>query len=201
MVDQPASAAVALVQFPATELTPPVWVPDDVDSFLLANWDAQTAYAGAEQMADEFLGPGGLAKALDVLSTKTNPPIHLKKDVIDGMTGQVMIIQSKPDAYNASQVLSRGFYQQARRFLGSEFLAGVPNRDFLLALSLSESQIIEKIQHNIACDYLKMDHPLTDQLLVVTLAQTNCAQMKHIVLILIYVHLLHVKIQLRCVSS
>ncbi|QDT84971.1 hypothetical protein MalM14_26360 [Gimesia chilikensis] len=82
--------------------------------------------------------------------------------------GPDMIIQSKPDAYNASQVLSRGFYQQARRFLGSEFLAGVPNRDFLLALSLSESQIIEKIQHNIACDYLKMDHPLTDQLLVVT---------------------------------
>lgn len=96
VVDQPASAAVALVQFPATELTPPVWIPNDVDSFLMANWDAQTAYAGAEQMADEFLGPGGLAKALDVLSTKTNPPIHLKKDVIDGMTGQVMIIQSRP---------------------------------------------------------------------------------------------------------
>ena len=82
--------------------------------------------------------------------------------------GPNMIIQSKPDAYNASQVLSQSFYQQARSFLGSEFLAGVPNRDFLLALSLSESQIIEKIQHNIASDYLTMDHPLTDQLLVVT---------------------------------
>ncbi len=46
--------------------------------------------------------------------------------------GPNMIIQSKPDAYNASQVLSKSFYQQARRFLGSEFLAGVPNRDFLL---------------------------------------------------------------------
>lgn len=96
VVDQPASAAVALVQFPATQLTPPAWVPDDVDSFLMANWDAQTAYAGAEQMADEFLGPGGLAKALDVLATKTNPPVHLKNDVIDGMTGQVMILQSEP---------------------------------------------------------------------------------------------------------
>ncbi|QDV16768.1 hypothetical protein Pan153_14000 [Gimesia panareensis] len=82
--------------------------------------------------------------------------------------GPDMIIQSKPDAYNASQILSRGFYQQARKFLGSEFLAGVPNRDFLLALSLSKTQIIDKIQHNIASDYLNMDHPLTDQLLVVT---------------------------------
>ncbi|MCA9022094.1 MAG: DUF1444 family protein, partial [Planctomycetaceae bacterium] len=82
--------------------------------------------------------------------------------------GPNMIIQSKADAYNASQVLSPSFYQQARKFLGSEFLAGVPNRDFLLALSLSESQVIEKIQHNIANDYLNMDHPLTDQLLVVT---------------------------------
>ncbi|EDL57920.1 hypothetical protein PM8797T_00192 [Gimesia maris DSM 8797] len=82
--------------------------------------------------------------------------------------GPNMIIQNKADAYNASQVLSPSFYRQARKFLGSEFLAGVPNRDFLLALSLSESQVIEKIQHNIANDYLNMDHPLTDQLLVVT---------------------------------
>lgn len=82
--------------------------------------------------------------------------------------GPNMIIQSRPDAYNASQVLSPNFYQQARRFLGSEFLTGVPNRDFLLAISLSESHVIEKIQHNIASDYLTMDHPLTDQLLVVT---------------------------------
>lgn len=82
--------------------------------------------------------------------------------------GPDMIIQSKPDAYNASQILSPEFYRQARNFLGSEFLAGVPNRDFLLALSLSKTQIIEKIQHNIASDYLNMDHPLTDQLLVVT---------------------------------
>ncbi|QDT42329.1 hypothetical protein Pan241w_24120 [Gimesia alba] len=82
--------------------------------------------------------------------------------------GPNMVIQSRPDAYNASQVLSRSFYQQARRFLGSEFLAGVPNRDFLLAISFSETHVIEKIQHNIASDYLTMDHPLTDHLLVVT---------------------------------
>ena len=82
--------------------------------------------------------------------------------------GPNMVIQSKPDAYNASQILSPSFYQQARNFLGSEFLAGVPNRDFLLALSLSKAQTIEQIQHNIASDYLNMDHPLTDQLLVVT---------------------------------
>lgn len=82
--------------------------------------------------------------------------------------GPNMMIQSKPDAYNASQVLSKSFYQQARKFLGSEFLTGVPNRDFLLALNLSPSHVIEQIQNNIANDYLTMDHPLTDQLLVVT---------------------------------
>ena len=82
--------------------------------------------------------------------------------------GPNMIIQSKPDAYNASQILSKSFYQQARTFLGSEFLTGIPNRDFLLALNLSQSHIIEQIQSNIANDYLTMDHPLTDQLLVVT---------------------------------
>jgi hypothetical protein len=74
VVKQPVNAAMALVQFPPTNLTPPAWVPNDVDSCMMLNWDAQTAYFGAEEMADEFLGPGGLANALEVVSTKTDPP-------------------------------------------------------------------------------------------------------------------------------
>ena len=95
VVKQPVSAAMALVQFPPTNLTPPEWVPNDVDSCMMLNWDTQSAYSGAEQMADEFLGPGGLANALEVLSTKTDPPIHIKNDILDGLTGKVMILQSK----------------------------------------------------------------------------------------------------------
>lgn len=95
VVKQPVSAAMALVQFPPANLTPPEWVPNDVDSCMMLNWDAQTAYSGAEQMADEFLGPSGLANALEILSTKTEPPIHIKNDILDGLTGEVMILQSK----------------------------------------------------------------------------------------------------------
>jgi len=95
IVKQPVSAAMALVQFPPTNLTPPQWVPNDVDSCMMLNWDAQTAYSGAEQMADEFLGPSGLANALEVLPTKTDPPIHIKYDILDGLTGEVMILQGK----------------------------------------------------------------------------------------------------------
>jgi hypothetical protein len=93
VVKQPVSAAMALVQFPPANLTPPEWVPNDVNSCMMLNWDAQTAYSGAELMADEFLGPGGLANALEVLSTKTDPPIHIKNDILDGITGEVMILQ------------------------------------------------------------------------------------------------------------
>ena len=102
VVRQPVSAAMALVQFPPASLTPPDWVPNDVDSCMMLNWDAQTAYSGAEQMADEFLGPGGLANALEVLSTKTDPPIHIKNDILDGLTGEVMILQGKAGS-NAGQ--------------------------------------------------------------------------------------------------
>lgn len=98
VVKPPVNAAMALVQFPATDLAPPAWVPDSVDSCMMLNWDAQTAYAGAEEMADEFLGPGGLANALEVLSTKTDPPIHIKKDILDGITGEIMILQGKAGA-------------------------------------------------------------------------------------------------------
>ncbi|NQV22865.1 MAG: hypothetical protein HQ518_00735 [Rhodopirellula sp.] len=95
VVDQPVSAAMALVQFPPIKLTPPAWVPNDIDSCMMLNWDVQTAYSGAEQIADELLGPGGLANAISVLSTKTNPPIHMKNDVLDGFTGEVMILQGR----------------------------------------------------------------------------------------------------------
>lgn len=98
VVKQPVSGAMALVQFPPASLTPPKWVPNDVDSCMLINWDAQTAYAGAEAMADEFLGPGGLANALKILSTKTEPPIHIKNDILDGLTGEIMILQGKSGA-------------------------------------------------------------------------------------------------------
>ena len=95
VVKQPVSAAMALVQFPTSKLAPPAWVPNDVDSCMMLNWDAQSAYSGAEVMADEFLGPGGLANALEVLSTKTDPPVHIKKDVLDGLTGEIMVLQGK----------------------------------------------------------------------------------------------------------
>ena len=98
VVKQPVSAAMALVQFPPANLTPPEWVPNDVDSCMMLNWDAQTAYSGAEEMADEFLGPGGLSNALKILSTKTDPPIHIKNDILDGITGEVTILQGKAGA-------------------------------------------------------------------------------------------------------
>lgn len=95
VVTQPVNAAMAIVQFPATGLSVPDWVPSNIDSCMVLNWDVQAAYSGVEEMADEFLGPGGLANAIEVLSTKTDPPIHLKNDVIDGLTGQVAILQSQ----------------------------------------------------------------------------------------------------------
>lgn len=94
VVRQPVRAAMAIVQFPATDLTPPAWVPDDIDSCMLLNWDVGAAYAGLEEMAEEFLGPGGLANAIEVLSTKTDPPIHVKNDIVNGLSGKVMILQS-----------------------------------------------------------------------------------------------------------
>jgi hypothetical protein len=120
VVKQPVNAAMALVQFPPTNQTPPAWVPNDVDSCMMLNWDAQTAYSGAEEMANEFLGPSGLANALEVLSTKTDPPIHIKKDVLDGLTGQVMILQGKagPNTGKNSSTLLAISLKDPQKFAG-----------------------------------------------------------------------------------
>lgn len=107
VVKQPVRAAMAIVQFPATDLTPPAWVPDDIDSCMLLNWDVRTAYAGLEQVAGEFLGPRGFTKLIEILSSKTTSQFHVKNDIVDGFSGKVMILQrnSKRNADKRGAIL------------------------------------------------------------------------------------------------
>ncbi len=82
--------------------------------------------------------------------------------------GPRLLMPHKPDAYNTSRLLSRTFHEKLRDVLGREFAVGMPNRDFFVALSTDEPNMLQHIRERVREDYSQMDHPLTDKLLLVS---------------------------------
>lgn len=79
-----------------------------------------------------------------------------------------MLIPTRPDAYNSVRILSPGFQKQVRDLLGQEFAAGIPNRDFFIAVSTMESDVLDHMREKITQDFQQMNHPVCDCLLLVT---------------------------------
>ena len=79
-----------------------------------------------------------------------------------------LLLPERPDAYNSARLLSESFHLSLQEILGREFVVGVPNRDFFVAVSLDSSQIIEQVRAKITDDHDRMDHPLSKRLLLVS---------------------------------
>ena len=83
-------------------------------------------------------------------------------------SGPRLVLPTRSDAYNASRLLSRRFYEGLREHLGDEFVIGIPSRDFFVAVSLGAPEILDRVRRRVAADYSQMDHPLTERLLRAT---------------------------------
>jgi len=81
---------MGMFNFPATQLTPPKWVPADVGAYTIVNWNILGAYTSVEKLIDQFQGRGATARMLDSLA-ENFPNIHPKKDVIDSIASSVEI--------------------------------------------------------------------------------------------------------------
>ncbi len=79
-----------------------------------------------------------------------------------------MLMPVKPDAYNCSRILDPGFHGRLRDLFGPELLIGVPNRDFFVAVTMKDRDLIEQVQLRVNEDFATMHHPLTRRLLVVS---------------------------------
>ena len=78
-----------------------------------------------------------------------------------------LIIFQTMDGYDASRVLLPTLHEKLREHLGSPFCAGIPNRDILLCFR-NDEETVGRLRAQIADDYQKMPHQVTDQLLLVT---------------------------------
>ena len=79
-----------------------------------------------------------------------------------------LLMPVKPDAYNCSRVLDPDFHGQLRELFGPELIVGVPNRDFFVAATMKDPELIAQIRKRVDEDYSTMHHPLTRRLLVVS---------------------------------
>ena len=79
-----------------------------------------------------------------------------------------LLMPVKPDAYNCSRVLDPDFHGQLRELFGPELIVGVPNRDFFVAATMKDPELINQIRKRVNDDFTTMHHPLTRRLLVVS---------------------------------
>ncbi|MEZ6050140.1 MAG: DUF1444 family protein [Planctomycetaceae bacterium] len=88
--------------------------------------------------------------------------------VAGGEGGPTMVMPTQPDSYNAVRVLSEDFRDKMRGVMGSPFAIGIPGRDFFVAVNLQSDEMVAHVRQRVRNDQTEMDHPLSDQLLLVS---------------------------------
>lgn len=93
VIEQPTKGLMNVFQFPAIEQKPPKWVSANASAWFSLNWDIAGAYTAIESMVDMFRGPGQFAAVVDQIAQQEGgPKVHLKKDVIDVISGRIQVV-------------------------------------------------------------------------------------------------------------
>jgi hypothetical protein len=93
-LDRPAKGVVNLVQFDPAAQAPPKWLSSEWMGFTSINWNIAKAYTAAEGLYDMFESPGAMAQTIQSLADNDHfGGIHLKKDVLDQLTGVVHYVR------------------------------------------------------------------------------------------------------------
>ena len=114
------------------------------------------------------IGPGLSPKAALDAGLKVDVDA-LPSTLIESLkNGQVnLILFQTMDGYDASRVLLPTLHDRLREHLGSPFAAGIPNRDILLCFR-DDEETVGRLAKQIAEDYQRMPHQVTDRLLLIT---------------------------------
>lgn len=78
-----------------------------------------------------------------------------------------LVILQTLDGYDASRLLLPSLHERLKRFLGSPFAAGIPNRDILLCFR-NDPEMVDRLEKQIASDYKEMPHQISNKVFLVT---------------------------------
>lgn len=82
--------------------------------------------------------------------------------------GQVyLVLFQTMDGYDAARLLLPTLHDRLRGYLGSPFVAAVPNRDILICFR-NDAETVDKLRDQIGKDYMQMPHQVSDKLFLVT---------------------------------
>lgn len=79
-----------------------------------------------------------------------------------------IVMPMRPDAYITARWLSPSFRASMQKEIGREIAVGLPGRDFFVAISTCESETLQQMKGLIAADFDRIDHPLTNRMLLVS---------------------------------
>jgi hypothetical protein len=129
--------------------------------------DRTIAYVSGKRFEQWEISPDDLHElALTNLATRSAEiNAHAAQDE-DGRVS-LMLFQTG-DGYDSSRLLLPSLYHRLREYLGSPFAAAIPNRDILLCFRDDEATV-DKLRPQVAADYQRMPHQITDKLLLITL--------------------------------
>ncbi len=95
-----------------------------------------------------------------------NKPMEMA--VAGGDDGPTMVMPTQPDSYNAVRILSESFRTKMREVIGSTFAIGLPSRDFFVAVNLDSEEMLAHVRQRVRDDHDEMDHPLSEELLLIS---------------------------------
>ena len=94
-VDDPDEGVASLLLMPASDLTPPFWVPARATTCVALNWDGTNGIESARKLVDRFLGDGQFQRLIDQLKTRRNAPkLDLETDVFPQYSCPIHIVRS-----------------------------------------------------------------------------------------------------------
>lgn len=92
----------------------------------------------------------------------------LEVSVVESGDRTSMLVPVNPSAWNSACLLEGQLHRRLREMLGTEFIIGLPNRDFFVAVSFSFPDLIGEVRQQVSRDFRTMHHPLTERLLVIS---------------------------------
>jgi len=126
LCDEPSGILKAFTLKSDEDLTPPKWVPDAISGYSAMNWNISSAYDAIESLVDSFGSEGAMAMAIDNAANQ-GPMIHVKKDIIDQMTGKITIIAAAGDG--ETPALDPNLPPQAAALLGGKMCFAIGCKD------------------------------------------------------------------------
>ena len=102
----PRSGIIEMIAIKSGDVTPEIWVPNTVGSYMTMNWDYDKTYNELVKLYDSFYEPGDMESLIDE-NVNDRIEMDLKEDILSKLNGRVSLAQmyTQKGAINAQSTM------------------------------------------------------------------------------------------------